>query len=553
MPNTGKPSLDCHLCRQRRVKCDLAKPACRRCIKYGAVCPGYRDQQELVFRNVNPTTIKSRKKRKVGGGGSTTAGGGGGTSGNASPAAQDGDVEDVADENTDVSALVTCPGFVRGRAAPAADSIGSVILRGHRVTEHWTAQSVPLLLDVYSAMDFLCNVYRTQNRSGPLLWSAHIFTRTYIMNVRYPTQVDDGARAETERELAMYMGKTLRAVNRALGQPGGAGRDDILATVWILANYEVLAGTLGRQQPVNTWQLHAKGLYSMLKARGSGMLYTSEGRTAFWPAFNIVQLQALIVNVACPAETDEWLGICGRHLFEGEELTLRIAEYIARVCEVQHGVMRHLCAVDYRGASDGYPKLRQALLDAEAAFDAYLQTRLPLHDDERRSGVTMDVYMHNIQCAAAIKSNHVMQLLCNLLTHYAPCPTSLEDLLAHRRYALQRIRASAQAIVNNLPAAMEPLSRTTVLKSPQVLFDAMKLVFPLYIVAHMPTTLQEHKDVARQALSFIGREVGIRQALKGGEPTLNLCEEARVPLVKDLLAEPPWVPAPPIDYTVLGF
>lgn len=35
------------------------------------------------------------------------------------------------------------------------------------------------------------------------------------------------------------MGKTLSAVNAALNDPAGAFRDDVLATVWILANYEV--------------------------------------------------------------------------------------------------------------------------------------------------------------------------------------------------------------------------------------------------------------------------------------------------------------------------
>ncbi|KAJ4165585.1 hypothetical protein LMH87_007212 [Akanthomyces muscarius] len=553
MPNTGKPSLDCHLCRQRRVKCDLARPACQRCVKYGAVCPGYRDQHELVFRNANPATVQRRRKKRSAAAAEAPAVATAGQSPASAAAAED---EEGGEKTT---TLVTCPGFVKARTSPpAADTVGSMVLHG-RVTEHWTSQSVPLLLDVYSALDFLRSVYTTESRrgtaatGGPLLWSAHIFTRTYTMNVRYPTHVEDALRLSTQRELAMYMGKTLRAVNRALGAPGGAQRDDILATVWILANYEVLAGTLGRQQPVNAWQLHASGLYSILKARGGGALRASAGRMAFWPAFNIVQLQALIVNVPCPAETDEWLAVCEASLHDGEELTLRIAQYIARVCAVQARIMAHLCAADFRGASDDYASLRQGLLDADEAFEAYLRTRSPLRPDG--DDVAMDVYMQNLQCAAVIKSNHLMQMLCNLLTHHAACAVPLATLFAHRRHALHRINTSAQAIVGSLPVAMEPLSRTTVLKSPQVLFDAMKLVFPLFLVAHIPATRQEHKTVAMQALTFIGREVGIRQALAGeGAPTMPLPDEARAPLVTDLLVEePPWVSAPPRDFTLLGF
>lgn len=512
-------------------KCDLARPACQRCTKYGAVCPGYRDQQELVFRHANPSTVKQRRKRK-----------------DATAAAGD---KDGGTEGDDSKAIVTCPGFVESRGEPAANTVGSMILHG-QVTEHWTAQSVPLLLDVYSAMSFLRNVYATDCSNGPLLWSAHIFTRTYIMNVRYPTQIENAVRVQTQRELGMYMGKTLRAVNRALSTPDGAQRDDILATVWILANHEVLAGTLGRHQPVNTWQLHAHGIYSLLKARGSDRLYTSAGRTAFWPSFNIVQLQALIINIPCPVETDEWLDICGKNPFEGEELTLRIAEYIARICTAQARMMPHIRVCDFRGASADYRALRQMLLDADEAFDVYLSTRSPLGTSHVQQ-MTMDVYMHNMQCAAVIKSNHVMQMLCNLLTHYATCPVPLAELLAHRRHALQRIRTSAQAIINNLPVAMEPLSRTTVFQSPQVLFDAMKLVFPLFLVAHIPDTMPDQKAVAMQALRFIGKEVGIRQALAADNGSSTLPEESRAPLVTDMLAEPPWVAAPPRDYTLLGF
>ena len=82
MPNTGKPSPSCALCEKRQVKVrnsgrshcvhtlidnyitgladcalqyDLTRPACLRCTKFGAPCPGYRrqldpDPHSLHFR-----------------------------------------------------------------------------------------------------------------------------------------------------------------------------------------------------------------------------------------------------------------------------------------------------------------------------------------------------------------------------------------------------------------------------------------------------------------------------------------------------------------------
>lgn len=107
------------------------------------------------------------------------------------------------------------------------------------LTEHWTTHSVPIILNVYSTLDFLHNIYRINSRNGPLVWAAHLFTRTYVTNIRYPISIYKESEVENQRELGTYLGKTLSAVNTALKEPDGAFRDDVLATVWILANYEV--------------------------------------------------------------------------------------------------------------------------------------------------------------------------------------------------------------------------------------------------------------------------------------------------------------------------
>ena len=107
------------------------------------------------------------------------------------------------------------------------------------MTEHWTTHSVPILLNIYSTLEFLSNLYSIAPTSGPLIWAAHLFTRTYVSNIRYPTSIYRESERENARELATYLGKTLKAVNVALREPDGALRDDVLATVWILANYEV--------------------------------------------------------------------------------------------------------------------------------------------------------------------------------------------------------------------------------------------------------------------------------------------------------------------------
>jgi hypothetical protein len=50
MVNRG-PSVACHACRERRVGCDRARPACKKCLARGHICPGYRDAGGVVFKD----------------------------------------------------------------------------------------------------------------------------------------------------------------------------------------------------------------------------------------------------------------------------------------------------------------------------------------------------------------------------------------------------------------------------------------------------------------------------------------------------------------------
>ncbi|PHH73046.1 hypothetical protein CDD83_4823 [Cordyceps sp. RAO-2017] len=333
MPNTGRPSRDCHLCRQRRVKCDLERPGCRRCFKYGVQCPGYRDQQDLVFRNVHPGAAGAGGKKR--GKKTTTAraapddddaysSGGGSTTTALPPGAST--MTTTTTWRTSLAQRTTTTTTTTMTSPPA--SVVNVIPPS--LQEHWTAQSVPILLNVYSSLDFVDQVYRVDPGDGPLTWAAHLFSRTYVTNLRYPTAVHGESARETQQLMGTYLGRTLSSVSAALKTPRGPFRDDVLVTVWILANYELLVGSLGRLEPRSPWHLHTHGLYSILKARGNESLRTVEGRTAFWPCYNMVQVQALVKGSECPPESDEWLGIIAEAPFEGEALTLHVSVFVAK-------------------------------------------------------------------------------------------------------------------------------------------------------------------------------------------------------------------------------
>ncbi|KAH8686185.1 hypothetical protein BGZ61DRAFT_392772 [Ilyonectria robusta] len=51
MVNRGRPSKDCLPCRKRKLRCDLKLESCGQCQRAKIVCHGYRNLQDLVFRD----------------------------------------------------------------------------------------------------------------------------------------------------------------------------------------------------------------------------------------------------------------------------------------------------------------------------------------------------------------------------------------------------------------------------------------------------------------------------------------------------------------------
>ncbi|EAW09344.1 Zn(II)2Cys6 transcription factor domain-containing protein [Aspergillus clavatus NRRL 1] len=58
----GKPSTGCQNCRQRHIKCDETRPACKACLRTGRTCPGYKHPFDVVLRE---RTAFQRKKNNA--------------------------------------------------------------------------------------------------------------------------------------------------------------------------------------------------------------------------------------------------------------------------------------------------------------------------------------------------------------------------------------------------------------------------------------------------------------------------------------------------------
>ncbi|KAF4971072.1 hypothetical protein FSARC_2020 [Fusarium sarcochroum] len=517
MPNTGKPSKDCHLCRSRRVKCDLGRPSCQRCIKYGAECPGYRDEHELVFRNADPTSVKKRKKRtqqKARGESVISFASSSSSSSSSSDAATPSTIIEDDRELSPVSPrIIDLVNYT---------NTGQALILPQSLSEHWTAHSVPILLNVYYTLDFLHDTYKKSGPQGPLLWATHLFARTYITNLRYPTAIHNGSVEQNDKELGTYLGKTLSSVGEALKSPGGAMRDDVLATVWILANYELLMGSIERITPMSPWHLHTNGLYSILKQRGAASLRKGTSRTGFWPAYNMVQVRCLLTSRECPAESQEWFSAIKETLYPGEGLAVETSDYICKIAHVQSRILTILRARDFDTAAAEYYDLIRIVFKAEDHFTTFDAT----YDfvDE-----VFNPYLRNMLNSARVKGYHVILSFANFLTHHQSVPVPLHELKILRAHCIYRVREAATNIMDSVGRHLDPASFRNN-PSPRTVFDALKLIWPLTAVYLVPSTPHKQSEAAGESLQFIGRELGVRQGLKVNRGESLLPPEAEAPL-----------------------
>jgi hypothetical protein len=198
---------------------------------------------------------------------------------------------------------------------------------------------------------------------------------------------------------------------------------------------------------------------------------------------------------------------------------------MVKIARVQARMLALVLTDDKKTAAREYAPLMSELMAAEDEADVGFAA---LHS--RDTGDALESYWRNMYCACLVKGYHIAQLLVNLMTHYPPCPTPLARLEAQRNYCLERVRSAAEEIVDSAP---KNLSRNVTNKdqSPKALFDALKLVWPLTAVYVCQSTTPEQTASAELLLFYVGKELGIRQALKSysGRPSSGIPEAALSP------------------------
>ncbi|KAJ5630164.1 hypothetical protein N7528_003821 [Penicillium herquei] len=222
MVNTGLPSRDCETCRQRRVKCDLRRPFCRRCEKIGRVCSGYRDLSKptLTFRVQTPSTFPTRKKhgRKD---------------------AKIGDVKYQSVPKTDASFL----------PATQDDDPQNIVMSSERasfqplsmVSQPWGSHILPFIIHNFSFPSPTGGRFRGSLECVPnLLYNIDPNSALHLVcqAVGYVYHANQtNSRKSTVIHRQMY-GNALQALQKAINDVEKQKEDSILLAVWLACLYE---------------------------------------------------------------------------------------------------------------------------------------------------------------------------------------------------------------------------------------------------------------------------------------------------------------------------
>ena len=212
------------------LKCDQIFPACGRCTRAARVCPGYRDETDLNFRDMSlhaqirvHSRVRDRKSRREG------------KSASKSPAGDRSDLEGNPGPSTSKVA-------VRVKSeAPVWPVISTINI-------DWEAEATQVFFSDYiiysygpglagGYLEFLPELCHEQSDCPCLMNALVAVSSAHVASQSSMTWLSVKARKS--------YGKALSLLNGVLQDPDQAQQDSTLATVVLLSLYEVSQGPKG--------------------------------------------------------------------------------------------------------------------------------------------------------------------------------------------------------------------------------------------------------------------------------------------------------------------
>ncbi|PBP26064.1 hypothetical protein BUE80_DR003039 [Diplocarpon rosae] len=307
------------MCRTRRIKCDETKPTCNQCAKSRRVCPGYKDDFDLVFRNETQATER-RARRAL----NTKR-----TAAQITFAAQrasssSSPSKDERDPGRSPTLIAPNPGQDASRAVVPTGSLTAISIPLEQQAPCFFVSNFVVAPKLQSRgyFDFLLPMLRNESPNSHLSLAFSAVAMASLAN-RPNTR---GRRQLFGQAVGQYT-KALKATNVALQNSVHQKSDQTLAAILMLGFYETIAS---EKTSAMAWYSHIEGAVQLVKMRGKKQMRTKTGYSLF-----VAVRQQMVVSVLSGSKplangTEWWTPDMGR-----DEVGMFVTMIGCRVAEMR--------------------------------------------------------------------------------------------------------------------------------------------------------------------------------------------------------------------------
>ncbi|KAH7007070.1 hypothetical protein EDB80DRAFT_718179 [Ilyonectria destructans] len=470
----GVVSKGCERCRRRKVKCDQRKPACLKCQKSKIQCPGYRDLDQVLFRDESERIIRKARQLDL-----------------PQPA--------LAQEVIATSNYLLKSGLATGCEPPqTSPPLGISYPPSQPVNNlgasffftKYTFNEVPFCGDYH---DWLTQSYF--NDGSVLQAAIEAVGMAGISNVSYAPNVASRAKEQ-------YC-KAVTAVNLALGDPVQAAADSTLMAVILLGLFETVNfETLDRY---DYWAAHVKGATALLALRGQEQFTRKRGGLLYIlirsQIISACTQQHMPVPQALVQATRDFQDSIIRQQWQRSNVASR-----GSVCQISFRIV-NLGAVFANREITDLDVIRDMALEIDRDLEAWREgapsgwayTRIDA--SETNPGTFFDTHIHvypSLWIAEAWNNWRALRIVVNKIIYQ--CETC-SDASCDARQSV------ALSTIQELSTDM-CISISSFMGTPRIL----SLIRPLFVVALEELNTRSIRGFAVEQLRSIGESVGIRQA-----------------------------------------
>ena len=354
-------------------------------------------------------------------------------------------------------------------------------------------------------MYFLPDLLRQSGSKSALTLASKAVAYAYLANI-------DSTIASGQTRAKAYI-EALKVINSTLQATSTSPSDELLISVWLLGIYEVVTGHSSFSRGPTSWTMHIRGLISLLRLRGSKSSHTAEGCNIFFTINTNIQILCLTANVECPSEAEAWLGAIYEHL-PNRNRDFHCISTFAHQASIVNAKLRRMAD---SGSIHDEHEVEESLAESDV-LEAEITSWLASHP--LSPGLLRQVYFRNWCRAFRIKVQHnkldlilVPKLAAHDVESRCLAGRELVQSLADETLStLPAILGQAYVPTQWVPSRSCPSLAETIDRA-STWGDALRVTWPLRLIAASDSVTADQAKEARAALLHIGQRMHVKQML----------------------------------------